>query len=72
MSLDRTPLTQGRPRLQKGWRRYQADISEIPIRDEPLERFEFTDVLSLKSLKRYLESAAAPTPLSLPLRIFKA
>ncbi|WP_333607554.1 nucleotidyltransferase substrate binding protein [Arsukibacterium sp.] len=39
--------------------RYQRDISNIQIRDDLVQRFEFTYEISHKMLKRYLEHSSA-------------
>lgn len=52
--LDIMPLIRAVQRLDEGLARYQADISDIQIRDGLIQRFEFTYELSHKMLKRYL------------------
>lgn len=59
MSLDLTPLKNAVHRLDEGLARYQADTSDIQIRDGLIQRFEFTYELSHKMLRRYLETSAA-------------
>ena len=46
-------------RLEEGLARYEADTSDIQIRDGLVQRFEFTYELGYKVLKRYLEYTAA-------------
>ncbi len=46
-------------RLQEGLEQYQADITNIQMRDGLVQRFEFTYELSHRMIKRYLEYAAA-------------
>lgn len=59
MSLDLTPLNNAVHRLDEGLARYQAETSDIQIRDGLIQRFEFTYELSHKMLRRYLEMTAA-------------
>jgi len=61
MTLDITPLTNAVTRLTEGWTRYQADTTDIQIRDGLIQRFEFTYELAHKTLKRFLENVS-PTP----------
>ncbi|WP_439328299.1 nucleotidyltransferase substrate binding protein [Lonepinella sp. BR2357] len=54
ITLDFTPLINAVERLKEGLARYQADVTDIQIRDGLIQRFEFTYELSHKMLKRYL------------------
>ncbi|WP_188909300.1 HI0074 family nucleotidyltransferase substrate-binding subunit [Salinarimonas ramus] len=58
---DITLLSRALERLIEGWARYEADTSDIQIRDGLVQRFEFTYEIAHKSLKRYLEYAS-PNP----------
>ena len=53
------PLERAIGRLEEGLSRYEADTSDIQIRDGLVQRFEFTYELGHKVLKRYLEYTAA-------------
>ena len=53
------PLERAIQRLEEGLARYEADTSDIQIRDGLIQRFEFTYELGHKVLKRYLEYTAA-------------
>ena len=53
------PFERAVQRLEEGLVRYQADISDIQIRDGLIQRFEFTYELGHKVLKRYLEFTSA-------------
>ena len=57
--FDLTPLNKAIARLDEGLIRYQADISDLQIRDGLIQRFEFTYEISHKMLKRYLELTSA-------------
>ena len=57
--LDLTSLSKALERLAEGLSRYRSDTGDTQIRDGLIQRFEFTYEISHKTLKRYLESAAA-------------
>lgn len=58
-AFDISPLNKAISRLDEGLLRYQADISDLQIRDGLIQRFEFTYEISHKILKRYLEFTSA-------------
>lgn len=57
--LDITNFENAILRLEEGFTAYQADTSQMLVRDGLIQRFEFTYELSHKTLKRYLEFASA-------------
>jgi nucleotidyltransferase substrate binding protein (TIGR01987 family) len=59
VDLNISPFDRAIERLREGLARYQRDISDEQIRDGLVQRFEFTYELAWKTLKRYLEQAAA-------------
>lgn len=59
MKLNISPFEKAITQLQEGLERYRKDISDTQIRDGLIQRFEFTYELAHKTLKRYLEQAAA-------------
>jgi nucleotidyltransferase substrate binding protein (TIGR01987 family) len=59
VSLDFSTLDNVVRRLQEGVARYNADPSDIMVRDGLIQRFEFTYELSHKMLRRFMEAAAA-------------
>ena len=59
MSLEFSPLKNAVQRLEEGLARYEADPSDIMVRDGLVQRFEFTYELSHKMLRRFLEAASA-------------
>ena len=59
MSLDFSPLSNAVQRLEEGLGRYNADRSDVMVRDGLVQRFEFTYELSHKMLRRFLEAASA-------------
>ena len=54
-----TPFERAIQRLEEGLARYRADTSDAQIRDGLVQRFEFTNELGHRVLKRYLEYASA-------------
>ena len=61
MILDISPLERAVSKLEEGYARYLADVTDEQIRDGLIQRFEFTYELSHRMLKRYLESIS-PSP----------
>jgi len=59
MNLDISAFENAVSRLQEGLERYHQQVTDIQIRDGLIQRFEFTYELAYKTLKRYLEEAAA-------------
>ncbi|TAK20703.1 MAG: nucleotidyltransferase [Chloroflexota bacterium] len=57
MKLDLTALVNAIARLEEGVAVYARDEAQTLIRDAVIQRFEFTDEISHKMLKRYLEEA---------------
>lgn len=57
--LDLTSFQKAILKLDQGLVRYELDPSDDQIRDGLIQRFEFTYELSHKTMKRYLELAAA-------------
>ncbi len=53
------PLERALDRLNENWVDYQADTSQVYVRDALIKRFEFTYELSHKTLRRFLEFGAA-------------
>ena len=61
MKLDTTSLGNAARRLREGLARYESEPRDEQLRDELIQRFEFTYELSHKMLRRYLkETAASP------------
>ena len=59
MSLDFSSLARVVRRLEEGLVRYSSDPSDTMVRDGLIQRFEFAYESSHKTLRRYLEAAAA-------------
>ncbi|WP_200861516.1 nucleotidyltransferase substrate binding protein [Methylohalobius crimeensis] len=57
--LNIQPFEKTIDRLTEGLARYHRDTEDAQIRDGLIQRFEFTYELAWKTLKRYLEQAAA-------------
>lgn len=65
-----TPLERAFERLKKGWVRHLAQPDDKHLRGGLIQRFEFTDELSHKTLKRFLEAnSASPEERAIVLRI---
>ncbi len=59
MTLDIGSFEKAIASLTAGLARYELNTADDQIRDGLIQRFEFTFELSHKTLKRYMESAAA-------------
>jgi len=53
--LDLSTLHKALERLDEGYQRYLLDLRDLQIRDGLILRYEFTDEISHKMLKRHLE-----------------
>jgi nucleotidyltransferase substrate binding protein (TIGR01987 family) len=55
------PLEKAVARLEEGLQRYQAESTDLQLRDGLIQRFEFTYELAHKTLRRFL-AERAPNP----------
>jgi Nucleotidyltransferase substrate binding protein like len=63
MDIDIWPLVRAIERLEEGVAAYRRDPSQTLIRDGLVQRFEFTDDISHRLLRRYLAANTGPPDL---------